>query len=228
MSKKDNNVAGRPDAGRKTMRTNLLLSGILILVAGIVLLICNKTIKPGGIVTVGGILFLLAGIINVVLFLNKRDEDTEKSSGSGFGRVLGAVVSLASAFLGITMLIFQDTFARLVAPLFGILLILGVLVQLYIIMIGSRPVRLPGWSYGFPGLLVVLALIIFMSDLADDKLMIVTGVGLVIFGMAGFIESFMVGAGLRAMNAERGQQPDKPKVVDVDAKDVKEIKPLDD
>lgn len=201
-------------------RTHLLLSGLIILAAGIVLIICNKTIKTSGIVTVGGVLFILAGIINGVMFVTRTDSD--RGTPGGFGRVLGIIVSVASAVLGLAMLIFDKTFSEMVQPLFGVLLVIGALIQLYVIMIGSRPVKLPAWTYGFPAVLTVLAIILFMNDYPDAeeyKLMIITGVGLVVFGLAGFVESFLVGSGLKALSRGQNHAP-KHQIEDVKAEEV--------
>ncbi|MBO5053515.1 MAG: hypothetical protein J6C44_04645 [Muribaculaceae bacterium] len=222
-----------PENVKPASRNKMLLSGILILAAGIVLLICHDTINRKGFVVVCGILFIVAGIINMFLFHGKVDEDTGRNTVSGFSRGLGILVSIASIVLGISMLLFGPTFEVLVDPLFGILIGFAALAQLYIIMIGSRPIKLPVWTYIFPAALAILAIVIFTAGLADSSLMIIMGIGLIIFGVGGFVESLMVGAGNRAIiQFESQKNQDKNNsgrdIEDIDPEDVKSIKGLDD
>lgn len=222
-----------PENVKPASRNKMLLSGILILATGIVLLICHDTINRKGFVVVCGILFIVAGIINMFLFHGKVDEDTGRNNVSGFSRGLGILVSVASIVLGISMLLFGPTFEVLVDPLFGILIGFAALAQLYIIMIGSRPIKLPVWTYVFPAALAILAIVIFTAGLADSSLMIIMGIGLIIFGVGGFVESLMVGAGNRAIiqfESQKNQDKNNPgrDIEDVDPEDVKSIKGLDD
>lgn len=62
---------------------NLILVSALILAIGIVLLLANQAISPLGIVIVGGILFILAGIFNVISYDGARRKADSSSSGHG-------------------------------------------------------------------------------------------------------------------------------------------------
>lgn len=204
-----------------------LLTGLIILAAGIILIISKNAITGTGIVTTAGILFLLSGIINAVLYLSSKNSDgTHKRSTAS--RFFGTIVSIASLLLGVSMLIFTATFAKLVPILFGLLLAFGAIIQFYIIALGARPVKMPAWTYAFPGVILVESMIVFFAGLAEPNLMLVTGTGLVVFGIAGFVESVLLGAGHRQLRHQARQDVTSNAVVDLKASDVKEIKGLDD
>lgn len=203
-----------------------LLTGLIILAAGIVLIICNRTITQSGIVITAGILFLLSGIVNTVLYLSGNDKNGEPKH-KGASKFFGIVVSMASLMLGLSMFIFNDTFQSMIPMLFGLILLFGTIVQVYIIFTITRAVGIPGWTYIFPGIIMVLSLIVFMAKLTEPQLMIISGSGLVVFGIGGFVESMLLGSGNRRLRHE-AQASTAVNPVDVKAKEVKEIKGLED
>lgn len=172
---------------------NLIFTSLLVLAAGIILIITNKAIRSTGVVTTGGILFILAGLLNVMVF---EDERKKGRSGRGvFASTFSWLTSAAAVILGVCMLIFKSTFIPLVPVMFGILVAFSALYQFYILAIASRPVMLPGWLYIAPIALVGGAAYIFMqdADLNDPKIMLATGISLTVFAAAGLIEGIMLG-----------------------------------
>ncbi len=201
-----------------------LITGLVILAAGIVLIICNDKITQNGVVIAAGILFLLSGIINTVLYIADGQKDGEnKTARSGISKFFGIVVSIAAFMLGLSMFIFSTTFESLIPMLFGLILLFGALVQIYIVAVAQRQDAIPLWLFVVPGVLLVLSLIVFMANLSEPRLMTITGSGLVLFGVGGFVESMF-------LNSARRRERHAAKTEDAGVMEVKakEIKPHDD
>ena len=127
---------------------------------------------------------------------NTRSERKRGREGRGvFAATFSWLTSAAAVILGVCMLIFQDTFIPLVPVMFGILVAFSALYQFYILAIGARPVLLPGWLYIIPIALVGGAVYIFLQrpDIHDPKIMLATGISLVVFGAGSLIEGILLG-----------------------------------
>lgn len=198
--------------------TTSFLTGLLVLAAGIVLIICNKLITQSGIITVAGILFVLTGIINLILYVNQKDENG-KPKVNGITKVFGWLVSLAAMILGLCMLIFNPTFARMVPFIFGILILFGGVVLIYaLVTAGKRYGTVSGWLYIFPAALVILALVVFFQNTtgSDSRILILTGSALLTFGVGCFVTGMVMAMGAHRIKKGAGDSP-------VDVKDVKAI-----
>lgn len=184
-----------------------LLSGILILAIGIVLIISRNLITGSGIVTVAGLLFLVTGIINLVLYVTQKDEDGRRRT-RGIALVFGWLVSIATIILGVCMLFFNSTFNGMIAIIFALIVFFGALMQLYAILFGVRRVRtIPGWVYLFPAAMIVFTFIIAGQKTGsgqDSTVMTLTGVSMLIFGIGSIFIGALVGTGRRAMEQNGG------------------------
>ncbi len=207
--------------------TTTLLSGIIILAAGIIFVLCNNTITGKGIVTAAGILFLLSGIINTVLYLGAKNDDG-KPRHSGASKIFGLIVSIAALLLGLSMFIFTSDFVNLIPMMFGILMIIGTIIQLYIIAIASRPVQMPLWSYIFPGIILLLSIVVLATNLSEPTLMTLAGLSFIIFGIAGFVEAYIIATERRRLDKMQDVANTHKAIEDIATTDVKEIKALDD
>lgn len=188
---------------------NLILVSALILAIGIVLLLANQAISPLGIVIVGGILFILAGIFNVISYDGARRKADSSSSGHGsVATAFNWFTSAGAVILGLCMLIFQNTFIGLVGVMFGVLIAFMAFYQIYILAIGTRPVVLPSWLYITPVLLAGLAIFLFMQKPidTDTRTTLVTAIALILFGAMGIVEGSLLGNA----NRKRIQQSKKP------------------
>ena len=181
----------------------LIFTALLAMAAGVALIVTHRTVSSGGVVIAGGVMFVLAGFINVIAFLSSRDENGKSHLGS-FGLAFGWLTSGAAVVLGLSMLIFQSTFVGLVPFIFGVLVVFGALFQFFVLSVGIRPVTLPAWLYVFPLVLVGLSVYVFMqqSQTDDRMIMLATGIAFTVFGAAMFIEGAMVGAANRRLRRE--------------------------
>lgn len=171
--------------------------GLLALAAGVILIFTYRGISSTGVVMTGGILFILAGIFNVLAAGYERRR-AERAGGRGRGVISATVNWLACAgavILGVCMLIFQSTFVALIPFIFGVLIAFSAFYQLYLLAYGTRPAMLPGWLYIVPLALAGAAVYLFLQkpELDDAVIMLTTGIALTFFGLATFAEGTMLG-----------------------------------
>ncbi len=229
MTKKENRAADsatmeKASAKSKTSGVSLL-TGVLILVVGVVLIICNKMITGHGVVVLAGILFLLTGVINLVLFVTRKEPDGTMRN-RGMALFFGWLVSLAAMILGLCMLVFNPTFSALIPFIFGLLVFFGALMLAFTMLFNVRKVfKVPGWMWCFPGVMVVLGIITLMQkpETSDPLVMILTGSAMVLFGLAGMLLGAMA-SGIRRQVPETDS---KAGVADVEAKEIESSHPVD-
>ena len=166
---------------------NLFVIGLLVLLAGIVLILLHSSISATGIVVTCGVLFIFAGVLNMAIYLYGKDSSRRRGM---FSAAFSWVSSAAAVILGLAMLIFEPTFAALVAFMFGVLIAFCALYQFFLLGYGVRPVPMPGWLYIIPTALAGAAIYLFV---ARDEAMLVTGCSLAVFGLFMAIEGSIVG-----------------------------------
>lgn len=174
---------------------NLILTGLVAALIGLALIIFRLELADGGVVTVAGIIFLVAGVLNTTVFLASRDKKGEARMGA-VGTAIGWVASAAAVVLGLAMLIFSKAFVAIVGFMFAVLLLFAALFQLFLLTFGSRPTKLSALFYLLPAALVGAAIFIFLRkpDTAGEQtVMLVTGISLLVFGIFTIIEGTLVG-----------------------------------
>lgn len=171
----------------------IFFTALAIFAAGVALIVMHQSISSGGIVIAGGILFIVVGLINMALLLSERREAAETQK-SVMTTVFNWASSGAAVVLGLSMLIFKESFVTMVPRIAGIIVILCALYQLFIIGYSPRSARLSNWLYIVPGTMIVDAVYIFtLSGYDDDaRIMLLTGCAFALFGLATFFETFML------------------------------------
>lgn len=181
----------------------LVFVGVLAAIIGAALLIANKQITAESVVITGAILFIVTGLGNLIVY-------GHKDSKSSIAKIMSQVANAAAIILGVVMLVFQSTFVPLVSFIFGVLIALCALWQFFTLAVGIRPAQLPAWNYVFPLALVgVSAFIFFQGDALQTTIMIATGSGIALFGLASIVEGSMLGAHNRRINREVKEQNKK-------------------
>ncbi|MDE6311814.1 MAG: DUF308 domain-containing protein [Muribaculaceae bacterium] len=190
---------------------NLFLTALLSLAAGIALIIFKNVINSSSLVTVGGIFFIATGVVNMGIFLGSRDKEGKARQGF-FSTAFGWGASAASVLLGLSMLIFNDRFEGLVNFMFAVLIAVGALYQLFLLLFGSRPVKLPGWLYIGVILLTIGSVFLFIPSayITDVNVMLTTGISAIVFGATTLFESFFIGAANRRTLKESALTEEDP------------------
>lgn len=184
---------------------NLFLTGIIAIVAGLLMYFFRYSLESSRIAVFAGVLFVAAGILNMTVFLGARDRKGRARQGA-LGIAFGWIASAAAVVLGLAMLIFRGTFVPIVGFMFGVLVSLTALFQFFLLIFGSRPAGLSKWFFLFPIALVGAAVYVFSCDSstppASNELTMVTvsAISFVVFGAGTLIEGLVIG------NANRRQR----------------------
>lgn len=170
-----------------------ILTGIISEVLGILLIALRNFITGPGIMITGGVIFILAGLVNFGIALLIRDEEGRRKS-RGWIFALTCAVSVASVGLGICIFVFQDTFVGLIPILIGTLLALLAVMLFYTLIFAMRRYAMPGWLYVAPTLVAVCSAIVFTfnSPVDDYKIMTFTGIGFILYGICHFFGALML------------------------------------
>ena len=165
-----------------------------------------------------GIVFIVPGIINIASLSTTRQENRNKEKvtiGSRFQTICGLISGVGSVIMGISMIGWSELFLKFLPIIFGTILILGGRFHACAMGMAFRPIRLPLWLYILPILLVALGLSIIFVDkaiLLPCHIVLMTGIGLVIFAINAFIELWFT----RKFNTPVKSTND-PDVIDVEA-----------
>ena len=179
---------------------NLLLMAVGTLAVGILMILFRNALASYGVVIGCGILFILAGVANVTVFLGARDRNGHARMGA-VGTATGWLASAAAVVLGVVMVLFRTVFETMVGYMFAILLLFGAIFQFCLLLFGSRPVKLSSWFFLVPMALCGAAVFIFMQQpgQSDYTIMLTTGCALAFFGLMTLIEAAAISSGNRAL-----------------------------
>lgn len=182
---------------------NLLLTALIALAVGILMIIFRNALASYTVVIGCGILFILAGVVNMSIFLGSRDKDGHARVGA-VGTAIGWIASAAAVVLGVVMVLFRTVFEAMVGYMFGILLIFAALFQFCLLLFGSRPVRLSSWWFLAPMALCGAAVFIFMQQpgRSDYAIMLTTGISLTFFGVVTLLQSGAISNGHRVLRKQ--------------------------
>lgn len=188
---------------------NLLLTALIALAVGILMIIFRNALASYTVVIGCGILFILAGVVNVSIFLGARDKEGRARVGS-VGTAIGWISSAAAVVLGVVMVLFRTVFEAMVGYMFGILLIFAALFQFCLLLFGSRPIRLSNWWFLAPMALCGAAVYIFLQQpgRSDYAIMLTTGISLAFFGLVTLLQSVAISNGHRKLR----KQPESPAI----------------
>lgn len=200
---------------------NLLLTGLVNLLIGILLIIFRTSLSNGRLVILIGAIFLIAGVINMTVLLGSRDKNGKARSGI-FGTTFGWIASTAAVVMGLAMIIFCNDFVAMMGFVFGVLILFAALFQLFLLIFGSRPVTLSPWFYLVPAALVGAAIYIILNTPETgnhDIVMIVTGISFIVFGAFTIIEGTAIGQANRQTRISQKNEEKKIVSAENDRKD---------
>lgn len=166
---------------------NILLTAITALASGAALIIAKDTISANGVVVVAAIIFIIAGIINAFIFSTDHKKNNMADTFSIF-------TSIGAAILGICMIIFKPTFISLVPYIFGIIILVAALCQIYITSRGAKPASMPAWLYIPAIILIGISIyVILQSPIKHDQnIMLATGIALCLYGLAALADAALI------------------------------------
>lgn len=166
-------------------RSNIV-TGILVFIVGVVFIFMqSRQDVLHAIVFILGLLFIAAGIVNMLMLYGSKSGGNSSSS-----RISGILVSGAALVLGIWMVISPGDIISVIVYAFAVLLILGGAYHLYMLSYGYRPLRFPGWFYILPSLLVIagVTMLIIGSARLQSYIVLITGIAMVVFSVSSLLE----------------------------------------
>lgn len=175
------------------VKSAFLLS-LLILVVGVVLIFLHNFDVFTALIIGLGIVFIIPGIIsifNLSATKNVVSEDKKTKPNSRFQIICGLISGVGSVIMGICMIGWSDMFVKFIPMIFGTILTLGGCFHLCAMAMTMRPIRVPFWLYILPIALIAMGISIIFIDksiLLDYHIILMTGIGLIVFSINSFIE----------------------------------------
>lgn len=171
-------------------------SSVVLLIIGVTLIVMHdRDNLLGTIVLIAGIMFILPSLINMIMLIRegrRRSAGVRRSDDRGaVSRAVGWVSSIGGLGLGIAMILSPQTFVSILVYIFAGVMVLGGIYHFYILSRAYRPIIFPGWLYILPAALVAGGAVILFSDMKYDtpSVMLITGIALVVFSSATFLEA---------------------------------------
>ena len=167
---------------------------LLILVVGVVLIFLHNFDVFTALIIGLGIVFIIPGIIsifNLSATKNMVSEDKKTKPNSRFQIICGLISGVGSVIMGICMIGWSDMFVKFIPMIFGTILTLGGCFHLCAMAMAMRPIRVPFWLYILPIALIAMGISIIFIDksiLLDYHIILMTGIGLIVFSISSFIE----------------------------------------
>lgn len=194
-----------------------LWSAVLALAVGIALVFFSN-IALHTVVLVVGILFIATGVFNLVSELNRKDEKGRKATST-----TGVLSAAGAGVLGILMVCTPGSMVNLMVYLFAAAIILLGLYLIFTMSYSYRPIVFPVWFYILPSLLVICGVVICIvgATTVADVMIMITGIALIVYAVAAFVEIAGLLAFRRDMKkaAKAAAATAEPAVVDVEAKE---------
>lgn len=190
-------------------RRSYFLLSLLAIIAGVVFILSYTTISSAVLVMLGGVLFIVAGLLNMAIYVGKRHEHGERKPITTF---LGYLTGGAAIILGLSMLIFESTFSVAVPYLFGLLMIAMATVQLFVLLSRRGRFQFSSWFLLAP--LVLIGIGVFIATLeavaSDSTIMLATGIGLAFGGLVWAVEGIVVGRSSTITDEASAEPDEKP------------------
>lgn len=169
-------------------RKHATWTGVLTLIAGIVLLFLQGTAIDIVIMVLGGAMTLIS-LFNIIdtIHQSRKVHDGLETGTMNVGRMISAFVVLG---FGLWMLISPAGISTLVLYVVAGLMILGGLYHVLMLGFGFKQVRFPVWLYILPVCLLVGGIVILAIGVEAIKtaLALVVGIALIVFAVSTFSE----------------------------------------
>ncbi|MBO4579803.1 MAG: DUF308 domain-containing protein [Clostridiales bacterium] len=176
----------------RSAKTQSILVDIVLILLGAVFIVFNQFIASMFVQVIGGVMILL-GVIGIIVFFVRK----EKTIGSGF-MVAGAV---AGILIGLFFLLRSDVVVSAFNYIFGSIMIMAGLVVLITSIGNARRVGRGWWITSLFGLAAaILGGIVLFAEIGDNVISILTGIALILCGIAGIIETIRLAKALDQMS----------------------------
>lgn len=175
---------------RVNSRGNALISFLVLALGVAFVALYQRSTMQHAILVLGGLAFVIPAVIALLAVFTRR----EVQHVSGLMRVVQIVCGVGGLGLGICILVIPDTFRPLLVYLFAALLVLGGIYQVSTLARRDRQAQYPGWLLIAPGIDVIGGVLMFalpaLHGAAHEPIvMLLTGIGFILFGLTGLLTS---------------------------------------
>lgn len=170
------------------------LTVLMMFVAGVLLIIWHGRLDVlSWVVMAVGVMLIVPGVYDFVKGLRRGASQGDSQAvvkSSAVGNAPTIVVSVAAVALGLWMLINPSFFVGVLAYAFGALLIFIGIYHVVNIAYWTRDLRLPGFLYVVPALLIVTGLVILFSSIRtlQSVVVLIMGISLVASAVNSLLE----------------------------------------
>ncbi len=171
-------------------RSNLLISILVLLLGAVFCWLCESPTLSDKILFLGGLAFLIPAVVSLLgLFMTKKGQEI-----NALQRVIQIFCGVAGVVLGLCVLLMPYFFRSLLGFMFGALLIVGGAWQIFLLTRKGRRADYASWTVVAPVVCLVAGVLMismpwFRNELNERYLVLVTGIGFVLFGLTGLIIS---------------------------------------
>lgn len=163
-----------------------LITTLFVFIAGILLIILHNRVSiMESIVVILGFMFLIPSVVSlIIVLLQKRGQNNRGSSYAGMIPAIGGIV------FGLFLVVRPEIFVGIMVYLFAAILILGGLYHILFLAVVSKTVKMPGWFYILPVLMIIAGIAIMFTDLRtlENIVVLITGIALVCFSANSLLE----------------------------------------
>lgn len=194
------------------------MGSLLIFVTGIILLIIHSYDVFSALIISLGIIFIIPGIINITTISTTKRANggsTKEKTQSRFQAMTSLISGVGSVIFGVVMIGWSFMFVKFLPVIFGIMLILGGCFHLCAMAMAFKPIKLPVWLYIMPITLIIMGLSILFIDksvLLPHHIVMMTGIGLMIFAINAWFELWFI----RKINSVQKPSHDS-QIIDIEA-----------
>lgn len=165
-----------------SLRVGLGLSGLVAVIIGIIVLVMPQATLTA-IALLFGIYFLIAGVVNVAIGIFAR-------SLSAFARILDVVFGIMLIIVGVVAM------KNVEMTLLALIIVLGIgwIVEGVLALVAASETPAPGVAVAMGIMSILAGIVVLVLPLASlGALVIVSGISLVILGVAQLVRAFALG-----------------------------------
>lgn len=186
---------------------SLIIGNIFIFAIGLIItIISGHEGIFNSLLLVTGLLFIIPGVINIFVLLNKKERVSKPSTGR---MVVGWVSSASAIILGTIIAAKPDAFVNTFLYIAGALLIIFAVALIYIMGVNLRKVNVSLWLYVLPMAILIDGIVIFClkTDIGDQNtLALLLGLGLMAAPVSFFTALYSSWSYNRRMRQEQAEQ----------------------
>lgn len=170
-------------------------SNLIILAAGILLCYEHARVDISRtIILITGITLIVPGLLNFILLLSHHS-DTHAPTATM--RVAGWISSVAAIALGGIMISMPDRFVPFLVYLFGGVMVLASLLQIYLISRAVKRLSIAAWPMTGPILVLIAGVVMICmgeTSFSENIITLIVGISMILYAISWYMTSILIAA----------------------------------